>query len=52
LYDYLEGDVRSSISPRDPITFGPSYPNINMADGIVNTDAFISADGLGDMDGS
>ncbi len=51
MYDYLEYDDGSNRPQRDPITFQPSYPNINMADGIVNTDAFTSTDGLGFYDG-
>jgi hypothetical protein len=52
MYDYLEYDDGSNRPQRDPITFQPSYPNINMADGIVNTDAFTSSDGLGIYSGS
>jgi len=52
MLDYLEYDDGSRTVARDPITFSPSYPDINMADGIVNTDAFTSADGLGIYDGS
>jgi len=50
MFDYLEYDDNSNRPQRDPITFQPSYPNVNM-DGIVNTDAFISTDGLGFYDG-
>jgi len=52
MYDYLKYDDGSNRPQRDPITFQPSYPNINMADGIVNTDAFTSSDGLGIYSGS
>ena len=52
MYDILEYDDGSNRPQRDPITFQPSYPNINMADGIVNTDAFTSSDGLGIYSGS
>ena len=52
MFDYLEYDDRPKTVAREPITFGPSYPDINMADGIVNTDAFTSSDGLGIYSGS
>jgi len=51
MYDYLEYNDTFNRPQRDPITFQPSYSNVNMADGIVNTDAFISTDGLGFYDG-
>jgi hypothetical protein len=51
MFDYLEYDDGSNRPQRDPITFHPSYGNIN-TDGIVNTDAFTSTDGLGFFDGS
>ena len=50
-YDYLEGDLyKDNTKRREPITFRSSYPNVNTG-GILNTDAFISTDGLGYMDG-
>tara|TARA_R100001015_G_C4583998_1_gene140127 strand:+ start:57 stop:992 length:936 start_codon:yes stop_codon:yes gene_type:complete len=50
-YGYLEGDLyKDNTKRREPITFRSSYPNVNTG-GILNTDAFISTDGLGDMDG-
>jgi hypothetical protein len=50
-YDYLEGDLyKNNTKRREPITFRSSYPNVNTG-GILDTDAFISIDGLGDMDG-